>query len=494
MYANQKGYEMQRRQWESYKNIFENKTVEFFNTKYFFSSIKDGFDVVIGNPPYIKEYTKKNAFDGIRNSPYYQGKMDLWYLFACNGLDSLKYKGLLCFIATNNWLTNTGASKMRNKIIKEAKIERLLDFGSFMIFESADIQTMVMMFKNETQLSNYNFDFRRIIGKEIDLQDVNDLLQKNQTPKTEYLSPTISKIKFIDKPFTFSSSNIEAILQKIEEKGIITLDGDNEVAQGIVFPQDFVNKASHKKLNYQFNIRQGIFGLSDEEKNSIAFSKKELGLIKPYYTTEQLGRYYGISNNKLWLIYTNSKFKNYENIKPFPNIKKHIDKFRDVITSDNKPYGLHRAREERFFKGEKIITLRKCANKPVFTYTNFDCYVSATFYVIKTKRVNQKFLVALLNSTLIAFWLKNKGKMQGNNYQIDKEPLLNLPIVNPKNPLTIIDLVNQILQDKSQNQDTIAIEHKIDVLVYKLYEVNYDEVKEIDPDFWLSEEEYKNFK
>ena len=73
-----------------------------------------GFDVVIGNPPYIKEYSNRNAFDGLRNSPYYQGKMDLWYLFTCHSLDLLKNKsGILTFIATNNWTTNSGSSRFR---------------------------------------------------------------------------------------------------------------------------------------------------------------------------------------------------------------------------------------------------------------------------------------------------------------------------------------------------------------------------------------------
>ena len=84
-------------------------------------------------------------------------------------------------------------------------------------------------------------------------------------------------------------------------------------------------------------------------------------------------------------------------IKQFPKIKEHLDQFKKVITSDNAPYGLHRARNEDFFKGEKIISIRKCL-KPTFTYTDFDCYVTAAFYIIKSNRINMKFLVALLNS------------------------------------------------------------------------------------------------
>lgn len=51
----------------------DSKTAPFFSKSWMFG-IEDGFDVVIGNPPYIKESTNRNAFDGLRDSPYYQGK------------------------------------------------------------------------------------------------------------------------------------------------------------------------------------------------------------------------------------------------------------------------------------------------------------------------------------------------------------------------------------------------------------------------------------
>ena len=76
------------------------------------------------------------------------------------------------------------------------------------------------------------------------------------------------------------------------------------------------------------------------------------------------------------------------------------------------------------------MIIRKCAI-PSFSYIDFNSYVSATFYVIKSNRINLKYLTGILNSKLTAFWLKHKGKMQGSNYQIDKEPILSIPILNP---------------------------------------------------------------
>jgi type I restriction-modification system DNA methylase subunit len=460
----------------------QNASADWFDSEWMFG-VKDGFDIVIANPPYIKEYTFKNAFEGLRESPYYKGKMDIWYLFACTGIDLLrKETGILAFIAQNNWVTSYGASIMRNKVIKDTQIIQILDFGSYMIFESSDIQTMVMIFRADSKVDNYKFDYRRLAGNDLNFNDVLDLLNYNQNSKTIYFKPIIQRDKFIDKPLTFSNTKIDAILDKISMQSNFKLD-KNEVANGIHHHHDRVSKDMQKILGDKFNIGDGIFVLSKEEKNNIPFTRKELELIKPSYTTKELGRYYANRKNSEWVIYTDSKFKYPENIKPYPNIKRHLDKFQKVITSDNKPYGLHRARVENFFKGEKIIAVRKCV-EPTFTYTDFDCYVSAAFYVIKTARVNLKYLTALLNSKLIAFWLKHKGKMQGNNYQIDKEPLLTLPLKNIPDiaQKPFIDLVDKILELKSKNPETDIsdLEAKIDQMVYRLYGLTEEEIKTVE--------------
>jgi adenine-specific DNA-methyltransferase len=176
-------------------------------------------------------------------------------------------------------------------------------------------------------------------------------------------------------------------------------------------------------------------------------------------------------------------------MKVYPNIKKHLDKFEQVITSDNRPYGLHRAKEERFFKGEKIIAPRKCLI-PGFSYVDFDSYVSATFYIIKTNRIDNKYLTGLLNSHLIQYWLKNKGKMQGSNYQLDKAPLMDLPLYQPTKTQEeeykrIIDFVQKIQNKKkeTENKDTPATknwEEEINLIVYKMYDVGKDEQKIIE--------------
>src|SRR3989344_3480812 len=472
---------------EQYK---KNKAKPFFLWKLYFSDVfqrdNPGFDVIIANPPYVKEYVNRYAFDGLRNSPYYQGKMDLWYLFACEGIDLLRKEGLECFIAPNNWVTSYGASIMRNKVITDTKTLNLLDFGDYKIFDTAGIQTMIMLFQINKTTDNYTFDFRRIIEKNAVFSDVTDLLNHKKTKKNEFFNPLITRENYIGRALTFSNSITEKVLNKILTQSDFKLT-EKEIANGIHHHHGVVNKVRKKILGDRFKIGTGIFVINHHEKNNLNLSKKEIEIIKPSYTTKEIFRYYANPNNKEWVIYTDSKFKNIQEILQYPNLKKHLDQFKEVITSDNKPYGLHRARDEYFFKGEKIIAVRKCT-KPTFSYTDFDCYASATFYIIKSERISMKYLTTLLNSKLMEFWLKHKGKMQGNNYQLDKEPLLDLPIKKPstEDQKQIVRLFEQILirgrnNDYTNNKDIQikikTISKEIDQLVYKLYNLTLEEIK-----------------
>ncbi|EOI1874662.1 Eco57I restriction-modification methylase domain-containing protein [Campylobacter coli] len=383
---------------KEYDNIFNLESNHPFEWRFEFPEILDddgnfkGFDLIIGNPPYIKEAENKELFTNTKKLRTYQGKMDIWYHFVGRGFDILKNNGYLAFIATNNWVTNSGAKKLRNIVLEESQILSLVDFSSFMVFDSASIQTMIMSFQKTKPPKNYEFHFAKIT---------------TQTPIYE---------------------------------------------------------------------------------DALSLLKNEKILLKPIFESDNIQKYFVKRYNYFWVIYTNSSFKNPNSMDDYPNLKKHLDKFQNVITSDNKPYGLHRARDEKFFTGSpRIVALRKCVGEPKFSYVDFDCYVSATFYVIKTQRINVKYLTAILNSKLIAFWLKHKGKMQGNNYQIDKEPLLNIPIVtiNSKNQKIadeLINLVDEILKAKEQdkNANTQELENKINSLVYKLYNLTEDEIKIIE--------------
>jgi tRNA1(Val) A37 N6-methylase TrmN6 len=471
--------------WDPY-NL--NDSAGFFDPEWMFD-ISDGFDIVIGNPPYIKEYTDKSAFDGIRGSKYYQGKMDLWYAFGCVGIDHLKTNGFLCFIATNNWVTNSGASILRDKVLDETKIEQLLDFGSYMIFESAAIQTMILIVQ-KSNFDKYIIDYRKIEGSNATLKEVNDLLLKHENISNSIRQFKLEKETWKGKTLNFENDEIDSVLQAISSKANFKLDEKKEVAQGIVPNPDVVNSRNIQKLSStSVTVGEGVFIV--EKGNFDHLDLVERKYVKPVHEPYLVDRY-KLGENDKEIIYISKA--NYEN--DAPSLVKHLAKYRSIMEDRRENqngrlefFHLHWPRDEYFFEvGPKILSVRKCS-KPTFVYTIEESYVMMSFNVIKSNRINLKYLTAILNSKLIEFWLRCKGKMQGDLFQVDKAPILEIPIYKaPESECKVIEiLVDYVLYltaliEKS-SADKVILQHFdkiIDAIVFELYFSDHMKEKRID--------------
>ena len=450
-----------------------------------------GFDIIIGNPPYIKEADNKKAFENTKNLRTYQGKMDIWYHFVGKAFDTAKTKGIISFIATNNWTTNSGAKKLRNMILTESKILSLIDFGSYMCFENASIQTMIMTFQKLDSIpEKYPIYYARIDSKTPTHEHRELILKQTQADGLVYLTPTIKPSEMMNKPITFADSTQEKVLEKIQAMGKVHLE-EKEVAQGIVPNPDVItNRNINENLqNMGINIGDGVFVIP---KNTLKITQQEKQYLKPLFEVEHCNKYHLSTHNTHEIIYTTSKNCTIEQI---PNIAKHLAIFRNIMDKRRENingkldfFHLHWARDEKFFKqGEKILSVRKCIDSPIFSYTNNEAYVMLSINIIQTNRLNMKYLTGVLNSKLVAFWLRYKGKMQGSNYQVDKEPLMNIPLVaidstNQNLANEMIALVEQILESKAidSNSDTSELESQIDKLVYKLYNLTDEEIQIIE--------------
>ena len=197
-----------------------------FNWQEKFSDVfkQGGFDVIIGNPPYIKEFVDKSAFKGLYNSPYYQGKMDIWTMFGCVAIDLLKEGGLFGFIAPNNWLTNAGASIFRDKILSEGEIINFTDFGDFKVFDEAGIQTMIFIFKKGKPREVYNINYSKITYKNIAKENLIKFLSLNKKAEISGVQNFEIEFKpqnFKDKLISFVDSDKENILKRLNQKEIL---------------------------------------------------------------------------------------------------------------------------------------------------------------------------------------------------------------------------------------------------------------------------------
>jgi len=431
-----------------------------------------GFDVIIGNPPYIKEFVNKDAFDGLHDSPYYQGKMDLWTMFACISIDLLKNNGVMGFIAPNNWVTNAGASIMRNKILTDGELKTFIDFGDYKVFQQAGIQTMIYIFEKQKPSKKYEIDYLKISDKNISEEKlILDIF--SDKAKIE-----IEPEKLTDKNITFSNQESSSIFDKIEIKKNFELT-EKEVGQGIVAAPD------------KYFL----------EKDIDSYNKAEQKFLKPFFTAS--GKYTG-GESENYIFYISDKNFGDKKLEDYPNIEKHFQSFEKILKeakekygTPNKPYFyLHREREETFFnQGPKIVCGVRVAY-PSFFYTEEPYYGSRALNFIKTDRINMKYLTGILNSKLSFFWLKNKGKQLGDLLQVDKGPLLEIPIYvgDKKQQEEIITLVDKMISLNRELHEALLhsnewenikseiekTDKKIDEEVYKLYGLTKEEIKIIE--------------
>lgn len=135
--------------WQSYKNIFDGQCVNFFDPKYMFPDVADGFDVIIGNPPYVQLQN-----DGGKLAAKYENFAwetfartgDIYSLFYERGWQLLKSGAHLCFITSNKWM-RAGYGKATRKFFSEKTHPVLLiDFAGQRIFESATVDTNILLF------------------------------------------------------------------------------------------------------------------------------------------------------------------------------------------------------------------------------------------------------------------------------------------------------------------------------------------------------------
>jgi adenine-specific DNA-methyltransferase len=440
---------------------------------------RGGFDVVIGNPPYVKEYTSRTTFEAVKQShlaKYYQGKMDLWYFFVCWGIDILKEKGLLSFIAPNNWITNAGASTLCNKVLTETEIQDYFDFNDYKVFENASIQTMIFNLQKKTPRRQYNLIYRKVTDKKIEEIRLREIMaDAKKDDVLEQIKIKIQPDKLKNKPITFVSFDNEEILKKIRTSGNFYLH-ENDIGQGIVGAPD------------------ECFILKDKK----SFLKMEQLFIKDFYTS--VDRYI-FPDKKQYILYITKNNLQDKKLKDFPNVYNHFEQYKSVLkkakikykTPDKPYYYLHRERNENMFKNgiEKVISVGR-TDCPKFLYTTKEFYGSRALFFIQTNRMNLKYLTGLLNSSLIYFWLYHKGKKQGEQLQVDKEPLLQILLIKTENKEienTIIKCVDEIIElhkqlkfislasQKERIENRIKfLENKIDEIVCGMYGVNLKDI------------------
>jgi len=300
---------------------------------------KGGFDVVIGNPPYLKEMDNKNVFEPIRKSTYakyYQGKMDFWYFFLHRAIEVTKEGGFIGFITNSYFLKSSGASRLIERIKNEIVLIKAVDLGSTKVFGDVSGKHIVHI-------------YRKRKSKESD----SSVIIIIPTEKSTYtIDEKSSKELSYRKLFSNNKINFKTT-ESIDFRNCVSLGDFYDVSVGV---QESTDKVSNKQiiLNSTFKAGDGVFVLSKNELENMKLNEDEKKVIKKYLNTNNVGKYL-IDFSGEYLIYSDKKVKQKIASESYPNIKKHLDKMKKFITSSNKPYGLHRPRESKYFESPKLI-------------------------------------------------------------------------------------------------------------------------------------------
>ncbi|EIE9550496.1 class I SAM-dependent DNA methyltransferase [Campylobacter coli] len=471
---------------KEYDNIFNLESNHPFEWRFEFPEILDddgnfkGFDLIIGNPPYIRQEELKELKPHLaKNYKVYKGTSDIYTYFYELGFNVLKDNGVLSYITSNKYTRAGYGEALREFLLKNVKFLEYTDLNGIKVFDSATVDTSILCFEKSKSKDN-KFKYLALSNEILKTCAYDIGLYKDFA---EFSQNSLSK-----ESFTFSDENTSALKAKIERIGTPLKEWQGlNIYRGILTGYNEAFIITTEKRN---EILANCKDKAEKERTAKLIRKMLRGRDIKRYSYEWAG---------LWVINAHNGYKNQNgekveaiNIKHYPSLKKHFDEFYPQLEKRADkglaPYNLRNCAYIEEFEREKIV-YSEIVRKPQFYLdTKLNFYAEATSFILTGE--NLKYLIAFLNNDFVAFIFKTfyaGGNLGENGFRYKKAFLEKLPIpkINSKNQKLadeLINLVDEILKAKEQdkNANTQELENKINSLVYKLYNLTEDEIKIIE--------------
>jgi adenine-specific DNA-methyltransferase len=436
-----------------------------------------GFDVIIGNPPYIQNKRLAYISDYLRQLyQSFAGISDISVCFFEKGLELLKPNGQLAFINSNKfWISEYG--KPLRQILTQYNNTEFINLEQVAVFDEALVSSAVFHIeKNQPEKELYYAEFYKEVVKATTFR------AQLEQRKTLYLQEYLSNATWI-----FNKPIEDELLAKIKLRGdTIDMIDTIEIRMGVKTGFDdafFINNDTYLRL---------------------ATTPDAQNIFKPLLRGKDIHKYH-FSFKNIWLAYipwhfplqddstiTRSSKKAEEAFElQYPEIYKHLKQYQAALTERSKAetgiryewYALQRFGNSfyHFFEKEKIVW-GLISGIWGFAYDDKGHFLSSASYFLISEKIPLKFLLALFNSRLFQFYFDRTGEYTaGGAYVLKKKNIEKMIIptdITDYQPF--IELVDAILTAQNLQATADELENKLNQLIYQLYNINADEQRIIE--------------
>ena len=435
-----------------------------FDYEVYFSEVfstKGGFDVIIGNPPYVShdriegKQLLKSRFEA------YQPFADLYCYFAEVGLRLQGRHGTLCFITSNSYLKADYGRPLRKLISQKNAVLQLINIEDYQVFDSAIVNSAILIAQKMPP------------GYAPDCCVVNSPFSGDQlfTRFVESNTFYLPQSEFGAEAWTLMPRHTLSLARKIEAHGRTLEQLKCKIRLGLA-----------TGANHAFLI--------DEEKRRDLLAKDpaNAAIIKPILRGRDIFRY-GYQPSGLYILLT----KNGINVKcDYPTVYEHLDSFGDEFKNRG-AQGQHwtNLRACAFFddfKREKIIWI-ELTDRGRFALCTDEIYlVNSAYFLIPPPQFDSRYLLAILNSSVIQFYMNQIAETSGMgvnrwiNHFVKRFPVPQLPrsqqspIANGVSQILKLTSNAGYLDDAAAQTRVTEIEQELNALVYALYGLTEDEI------------------
>ena len=439
--------------WNPYD---QNAVCPFFDPEWMFN-LTSGFDIVIGNPPYIQLQNNGGELAKIYQDYGFKGFArtgDIYCLFYERGYQLLREGGHLCYITSNKWMRAGYGEKIRGFLAHSTNPILLVDFAGIKVFEGATVDTNILLFSKEKNE-----------GKTLSVSLTKDV-QLGRGELCQYVQQHATPSAFTSSESWVILSPIEqSIKRKIEAVGKPLKDWDIQIYRGVLTGcnEAFIIDEA-KRAEILSNCQS-----EDERKRTEA-------IIRPILRGRDIRRY-GYDWAGLYIIGTFPALK--LDIESYPSLKQYFLDFGYDRLKQTGDKGARKKTSNQWFETQDSISYWEEFEKPKivfaelsdrakFYYDNQGMYPDKTNFIITGESIELLYLQ--FNSPLIEYMYSKSAASTGvgtTMWQKTKIMELHMLPITSTTEVTIRQIFNEVITETSQEN--------IEVLLSSFYALQYSQ-------------------